>query len=358
MKIVLDTNCFISCIGKLSPYRNVFDSFLSYTPTGRINADGWNLAGNPYPSAINWNTNASDWTSEGIDPTIYVPDVAGNVYQTWNRSSNIGSLPGGNIALGQAFWIKANNSVPPKLTIKESAKRGSGTFYRKSTDEIPVLKLALSSGDVTDFSLLMLHHDATPNYDQGIDAFKLEGNLMGISMISEDDQKLVHYATNSLNEKDIPLNVMASREGTFTLSFDSEMNFDQFSDLYLIDKFTNLVHPLSAKTPYEFKVTQNVSTKEGRFYLSKNSNPPAWTEARIFIYPNPASDNISIEVIAEEDVEVHVYSMSGANMMNATIRADSGIAEGTIDVKDLPAGLYLFKINVDGHTQVSKVVKR
>jgi uncharacterized protein len=29
MKVVLDTNCFISCIGKKSPYRNVFDSFLS-----------------------------------------------------------------------------------------------------------------------------------------------------------------------------------------------------------------------------------------------------------------------------------------------------------------------------------------
>ncbi|NDC41378.1 MAG: putative toxin-antitoxin system toxin component, PIN family [Chitinophagia bacterium] len=29
MKIVLDTNCFISCIGKQSPYRNVFDYFLS-----------------------------------------------------------------------------------------------------------------------------------------------------------------------------------------------------------------------------------------------------------------------------------------------------------------------------------------
>ena len=28
MKIVLDTNCFISCIGKHSPYRNVFDAFL------------------------------------------------------------------------------------------------------------------------------------------------------------------------------------------------------------------------------------------------------------------------------------------------------------------------------------------
>ena len=28
MKIVIDTNCLISCIGKKSPYRNVFDAFL------------------------------------------------------------------------------------------------------------------------------------------------------------------------------------------------------------------------------------------------------------------------------------------------------------------------------------------
>ncbi len=28
MKIILDTNCFISCIGKQSIFRNVFDAFL------------------------------------------------------------------------------------------------------------------------------------------------------------------------------------------------------------------------------------------------------------------------------------------------------------------------------------------
>ena len=33
MKIVLDTNCFISCIGKKSLYRNVFDAFLNNTYT-------------------------------------------------------------------------------------------------------------------------------------------------------------------------------------------------------------------------------------------------------------------------------------------------------------------------------------
>lgn len=29
MKIVIDTNCLLSCIGKKSPYRNVFDAFLA-----------------------------------------------------------------------------------------------------------------------------------------------------------------------------------------------------------------------------------------------------------------------------------------------------------------------------------------
>ncbi len=29
MQVVLDTNCFVSCIGKKSPYRNVFDAFLN-----------------------------------------------------------------------------------------------------------------------------------------------------------------------------------------------------------------------------------------------------------------------------------------------------------------------------------------
>ena len=28
MKVVIDTNCLISCIGKKSPYRNIFDAFI------------------------------------------------------------------------------------------------------------------------------------------------------------------------------------------------------------------------------------------------------------------------------------------------------------------------------------------
>ena len=39
MKVVLDTNCFISCIGKKSLYRNVFDSFLQKHYTLCLSSD-------------------------------------------------------------------------------------------------------------------------------------------------------------------------------------------------------------------------------------------------------------------------------------------------------------------------------
>ncbi|MFM7852474.1 MAG: PIN domain-containing protein [Flammeovirgaceae bacterium] len=39
MKIVLDTNCFISCIGKRSEYREVFDRFLQRRYTLCLSAE-------------------------------------------------------------------------------------------------------------------------------------------------------------------------------------------------------------------------------------------------------------------------------------------------------------------------------
>jgi putative PIN family toxin of toxin-antitoxin system len=39
MRVVLDTNCFISCIGKKSLYRNVFDAFQNYQYTMCLSTD-------------------------------------------------------------------------------------------------------------------------------------------------------------------------------------------------------------------------------------------------------------------------------------------------------------------------------
>lgn len=325
---------------------------VSFTNTSSaLSEEGWNLVGNPYPSAINWN-NTADWSVSNIDPIIYIPDLQGNTFVTYN------STTGGNIALGQGFWIKAN-AASPSVTVKESAKRSTGgTFYRKSSEELPALKIALSNGAVTDYSLLILHNDATSNYDKGIDAFKLEGRLMGISMISEDNMKLVHYATDKLSDKDIALNVMATQEGTFTLSFDSEIGSQNFEDLFLIDKYTNTVYPIAFKTPYQFEVTQNANSKEGRFFLSKNSTASSMGEVKIYLYPNPVTESVNIEVNSIKDVSVSVYNMAGVRVQQSVIESKQGMARGSIDMKEYSSGLYMFKSVVEGKMVVNKVIKK
>lgn len=346
--------------GPLTPTVNQGDVALpvSFTATsGGVSHDGWNLVGNPYPAPINWNT--SGWNySANIDPVIYVPDVGGNVFMTYNRSTGTGSLPNGNIAMGQAFWVHASGANP-SLTVRESAKSNlSSTFYRMAKSDIPTVAISLSKGDVTDYSYLLLQSEATHKYDQGIDALKLEGALMGISLLSEDQVKLVHYSTNEITDTDIPLNVFAAEEGNYSLDFDTKNNAAQFDGVVLIDKYTGSTYPISALTPYVFTVTQSPSTKEGRFYLSKRAQPEVRSEIKVEVYPNPTTDVITIEANANYNVMVSVYSSAGHQVASATLQSNLGIARGSIDIRELPVGVYIIKSIADGQLLVNKVIKR
>jgi fibronectin-binding autotransporter adhesin len=109
---------------------------------------GWNLAGNPTPSTINWNS-ASGWTKTNVDGTIYVWDPADTTggYKTWNGTT--GNLGSGLIAPFQAFWVKANN-INPVLSCDNGVKSSGGVFLGKiaqsPTGGTPLSKMAIDTG--------------------------------------------------------------------------------------------------------------------------------------------------------------------------------------------------------------------
>jgi hypothetical protein len=353
--------------GPLTPGWNsgdvTFPVSFTPTPSGSAFADGWSLLGNPYPAAIQWSNDPNQWTkSSTIDPVVYVTDMSvnGGVFRTHNPSTGLGDLTGGVIAMGQAFWVHANAQSPsPSVVIHENAKViSSGKFYRKSAQEIPSVKISLSNGEVTDNAFLLMDSEATSRYDRGIDALKLEGMLMGISLLSEDDVKLVHYATNALSKKDIPLNIMASEEGNFSMAFELLTGMDQFKELYLVDTYARAVHPLSSTVPYEFAVTQNTVTKEGRFFLSKEPNRRFYSESVLSIFPNPVMDLVTLEVNALHDVTVEIVNLSGVRLQQSVMGTNMGVARGVLDMKDFTPGVYIIKTWVEGRLMVEKVIKR
>jgi Secretion system C-terminal sorting domain len=318
--------------------------------------DGWNLFGNPYPSPIDWDLLALP--SEIID-VAYVPEVVNGVtvFRTWDKSSQLGGLTGGSIALGQAFWVRAT-AAGASLTITESAKGSSGTFYRKSSSDIPSLEVTLSRDGVSDAAFLLLNPEATTGYDVEADAFKLNGDEIGISLLSDEGYGLVYYATNNVEEKEIELNILANTPGDYSLDFATARGNKHFEHLVLIDRFIGVSKPLLESEPYIFQVSKNEASKNGRFYIS--SRPPKDMDMgiRLVAFPNPTNSVMTIEMPSKEDVLVGVYSAVGTKIEEVKLSAHGGLAWGIMDLSNQANGMYIIRVDVGSKQQVLKVFKR
>ncbi len=103
-----------------SPQNLSFEGSLRTSGTGTDNniirsgagADfGWNLVGNPYPSAIDWEA-SSGWTKTAVNPTIYIHKTNG--WASYNAGSQTGNNGGSrNIASGQAFFVEQTDGGGP-----------------------------------------------------------------------------------------------------------------------------------------------------------------------------------------------------------------------------------------------------
>ncbi|MEM1055946.1 MAG: T9SS type A sorting domain-containing protein [Bacteroidota bacterium] len=100
---------------------------LSFTPGAP--REGFNLLGNPYLEAIDWDD--PSWTKTDVSETVYVwdPEYNEGDHRTWNGT--VGDLEGGIIPSGQGFHVEALGGGAA-LTVAEDAQTGrSGAVYGK-----------------------------------------------------------------------------------------------------------------------------------------------------------------------------------------------------------------------------------
>ena len=95
---------------------------VTFTPSGSVQEDGWNLVGNPYAVPVDWD--ASAWLKTRVDNVIYVYDAQAGSYRTWNGTT--GSLGDGTVAAFQGFWVKAS-AEDPELVAPREARAPSAT---------------------------------------------------------------------------------------------------------------------------------------------------------------------------------------------------------------------------------------
>lgn len=247
--------------------------------------DGFNLVGNPYPSAIDadvflaknasnikgtlyfWTHNTPFANNKYTSDDYAVYNLLGGVGTRGAISSGVNeSIPDGKIASGQAFFV--NNKGLQNVDFDNSMRiSGQNATFFKPTKEIKRsvekdriwINLKNEEGIFKQI-LLGYINGATNDFDENYDSESLDANQF-VDFYSTIDNKNLVIQGRELPFSDtdiIPLGYRVSVAGNFTIAIDHADGKLSNQAIYLEDKMTNTFHDLTV-SDYKF------STLSGNF---------------------------------------------------------------------------------------------
>jgi hypothetical protein len=301
---------------------------LSFSGTD-VTLKGFNLAGNPYPSAIDWYA-SSGWTrsdlvssGSGYDMWIWNPDA--NNYGVYNSSD-----PGGVgtnsitrfIAPMQGYFVQTSAGgileVDNMARVSEST---SGWFKGKGMNLTGDNKVSLSvkseEGYGSDEILLRFGY---PQNEGG--AMKLFSRVLtapSLFMTNGKKQLSVCYFTDSGENPVVPVAFSSGVNGNYTIS----CNFDEskYDIVMLEDRQKHFIQNLKQKNTYSFQ--SSTSDNANRFVLHfgpGNSSEKAELPARIF---NDGYQTIIDLTLVSKATDLYVYDILGRLLLQQKLQGET-----------------------------------
>ena len=321
----------------------VSDLSVSLTKGG----DGWNLIGNPFASAIDWDEGTWGNNSTG---TVYVWDYDYNSgdYRTWNGST--GDLTDGIIPISQGFFVQA--SSVGSFAIPTGARvHNSQSFYKSAVNtenSAPYFRIQLDHEIFGNTVFLGFPENGTANFDYQGDAGKLISSLEKPQIfVVENDINLSTNALAPLTESGItvPLHLIQVIDGPYTLTLD---NYNNISDIKITleDLKTSHLQDFTSNPHYAFTALSD--DNPDRFLLHCKSTT--------FGVDNP---NINLPNMQIYSVEKNIYihsSGKASNQVGKVMVYD--IAGRLLDEQQIGKGdLVNVPVNVSNTYLIVRVIK-
>jgi hypothetical protein len=268
---------------------------------------GWNLVGNPYPSAIDWDA-ASGWTKTDVENATYRHVNAA----TW--ASYVGGVGtnGGTryIAPCQGFFVSVTDGqTTGTLNMNNSVRTHTATPFFK--DEVAnIVRLEVSGNGYTDETAIRFLDVATSNFDADWDAHKLFGTVNEAPAIYSADNGMM--AINSLPETNtVVIGVKAGVTGEFTIT---ATETSEFTNVIIEDLLTGVFTDLKSGS-YTFNYDMEI---DNRFIL--HFTPMAVGEGiaeQINIYSS--QKDVYVNVPANTSGEIVIYNVMGQEIARTGI---------------------------------------
>lgn len=328
---------------------------LNVTNTNRTSEtnNGLNLVGNPFPSAIDWNS----ISLSNVDNGYATYDPVGHKYVAWNGSLGDATR---YISSGQAFFVMCTSSGTGTLTIEEADKydgKGGNFFLEKLSNHMRI----------------NLMYDSTYNSDAFIhfrddasdvkDVYDIQQFYVNGTNIASLDKNGKPYKINSLKTLDsltvVPLSIAGTPEASLKLSFYDIPSFYGYK-LELVDTYLKKTVEITEGMIYNLDITSDSFTvKDGRFYINIAKIPGlknrSFESNKIAnIYPNPIQDKMAIRLdkkITQANYEI--FNSIGQLITKGNIKSP----ESTINTSSYSNGTYYLIVKTNNSSQTIQFVK-
>lgn len=319
------------------PYNQSVNVALSNANTG------FNLVGNPYPSAISISQLFSSNT-DAIDGTIWFwrkrNGAVGSGYAT---STGVGVTsaqpeaaalnPNGVIGAGQGFFVKVKSGATQNTLNFSNALRSTtgGSFFRNSNTnnvEKHRIWLNLSNGtDVIGQTLLGYMDGATSGIDYGIEGKYFNDSPVAFTSYIQNQEFAIQGRSLPFTSDDVvPMSFKTDVAGNYAITIDHvDGLFAASQDVFLKDNFTGQIHNLKT-SGYSFATETGVFNN--RFEIVYRSL-------------------LSVDVPTISSNNIVVYKQSGSLVINS-----GNYIMDKVELYDISGRLVYSKNNVDAATAV------
>ncbi|MEJ5265861.1 MAG: LamG-like jellyroll fold domain-containing protein [Bacteroidales bacterium] len=321
----------------------------SLTNTGGTADNGYNLVGNPYPSAIDWNA-ASGWTKTNLSTTIWIWNPTANNYATWNGFVGVN---GGSryIPAMQGFFVKVNEgSTSGTLGMTNSVRVHSSQsiMRKKSDDALNLIRLVGVDANNNADEIVVFRANSQYSSEK---FFSMDPNIPQLFARADAKDYAIVAIDSSVARSTIGVGYVVPAAGDYQLKV-SEFTFDTtLYNVYLTQR--------SSGRNYSVKLLQTIgltATQPDTIWfdisIEKKSNTVTYRSLEetaaiaVWSYGNV----IFVDLPVDQKAVVEIFNLLGAKLMAKDI---SRKGKYQFDVNQ--NGIYLVKISNERVLMVKKV---
>jgi len=339
---------------------------------GHPYTQGFFLAGNPYPSPIDWDAETG-WTRQNIDDAIYFFNASDTNRYTGTYSSYVNGISSDGIAgriipAMQGYFVHVSDGSYP-VTGTFGCTNAVRTldlnpmFHKKENDLFPQIRLYAAYPDhrsKADPLVIYFCDSATDEFDPGHDALKLlnsDSLSPSLFALTQSGKKLsISGMTGPAGQKTVPLGLRNLVGGDVQFFMRTTNNLPPGLRIYLWDKKSGIHHRLDLIHDQGFNLEQGGN--DDRFFLVFSYDDPVDEKDHpdpIRVFCSDGRLHVESFLGPGESGTLALFSLTGQQLWEMDIR---GSDEFDAD-PGVPTGLYLLRFSSsDGVFAIKILISR